>query len=153
MECVRAVVDSSNLRPILSLPRSFWNRKLEIIITPVEDTPDEGAEKVISDCIADALARYRIVSGKEFNGGFPSALRQQLVKLPYKNAPLISIRDDSVKVTLFYGSEKYIIDYKDICPDIVIISRIRMNPDGKRIIEMKETPVGGLCDFFEAADE
>ena len=41
MEVVRKYVDSQNLMSILSLPETFRNRKLEIIIHPVEEqAPD-----------------------------------------------------------------------------------------------------------------
>ena len=37
MEFVREIVDSSALNQVLTLPRSFLNRKVEILVFPVQD--------------------------------------------------------------------------------------------------------------------
>jgi len=37
MEFVREIVDSSALDQVLTLPRSFLNRKVEILVFPVQD--------------------------------------------------------------------------------------------------------------------
>lgn len=48
MEVVRKFVDSQNLMSILSLPETFRNRKLEIIILPVEEQAPDAQQKDIS---------------------------------------------------------------------------------------------------------
>ena len=41
MEFIREIIDSSLLDSILSLPRSFHNRKVEIFIFPVQDQEEK----------------------------------------------------------------------------------------------------------------
>ena len=42
MECLRRVVNSNDLNSLFSLPRSFLNKKIEVIITPIEDGNDSS---------------------------------------------------------------------------------------------------------------
>lgn len=47
MEVVRRIIDASNLASIVSLPETFHNRKLEIIILPTEEeTPAEPSASI-----------------------------------------------------------------------------------------------------------
>ena len=49
MEFVREIVDSSALDQVLTLPRSFLNRKVEILVFPVQDKGTKvsiGREKI-----------------------------------------------------------------------------------------------------------
>jgi len=80
MEFVRRYIDSSLLMSIMQLPETLKNRKLEIIVLPVEERPekvDRSAEvkavvnsligaipddhKVLSDYREERLRKYEIV--------------------------------------------------------------------------------------------
>ena len=41
MEVVRKVVDSNSLMSFMNLPKTFRNRKLEVIVLPVEENSEE----------------------------------------------------------------------------------------------------------------
>ena len=50
MECLRRIVNSNDLSPFISLPRSFLNKKIEVLITPVEEDTTDSSE-LINSCI------------------------------------------------------------------------------------------------------
>lgn len=147
MECVKTIVNSNDLNSFISLPRSFLNRKIEVLITPIDESENTTSNKIIEDCIQDAYARYKIVNNKECLYKMPKKLITQLEKINYAEKPLISIRDDSVKITLFYNEKKYVVDYKDLCPNIVFISNIYTEKD-KREMNVKEVSVEKLASYF-----
>lgn len=152
MECIKTIVNSNDLAPFFPLPRSFLNRKIEVLITPVEDKEIDSS-KIVSDCIQDAYSRYKIANGKDCLYKVPENLIFQLEKIKFEDKPLISIRDDSVKITLFYNSKKYIIDYKDLCPEIVFVSNFHSAQNGKREMDIKEIPVFDLASLFGKNDD
>ena len=41
MEVVRKVVDANSLMPFMNLPKTFRNRKLEVIVLPFEENSEE----------------------------------------------------------------------------------------------------------------
>ena len=45
MEFVRKIVDASSLMKIMQLPDTLMNRKLEIIVLPVEDNQKEALQQ------------------------------------------------------------------------------------------------------------
>lgn len=49
MEFVRKIVDASSLMNIIQLPDTLRNRKLEIIVLPVEEAQDELSSKNIDE--------------------------------------------------------------------------------------------------------
>lgn len=147
MECVKTIVNSNDLNSFISLPRSFLNRKIEVLITPIDESENASSDNIIEDCIQDAYARYKIVNNKESLYKMPKKLVTQLKKINYAEKPLISIRDDSVKITLFYNEKKYVIDYKDLCPNIVFISNICTEKD-KREMNVQEVSVEKLASYF-----
>ncbi len=149
MECLRRVVDSNDLISLLSLPRSFLNKKVEIFITPVDDNSKSDSTKLIENCINDARCRYKIANGKKCNVVIPSFLLNQLYKINFEETPLISIRDGSAKITMFYKGKKNIIDYNFDFPDRVIISSFK-NEDNKRIMDMSELKIEKLSGYFGA---
>lgn len=51
MEVVRKFIDSNNLMSILALPENFRNRKLEIIVLPVEEPASAESSEDISSII------------------------------------------------------------------------------------------------------
>ena len=55
MEAVRKILDASQLTSVISLPETFKNRKLEVIVFPVEEAadPEWGREK--SEMVVDSL--------------------------------------------------------------------------------------------------
>lgn len=51
MEVIRKFIDSNNLMSILALPENFRNRKLEIIVLPVEESASAESSEDISSII------------------------------------------------------------------------------------------------------
>lgn len=49
MEFVRKIVDASSLMNIIQLPDTLRNRKLEIIVLPVEEAQEELSSKNIAE--------------------------------------------------------------------------------------------------------
>ena len=147
MECLRRVVNSNDLNSLFSLPRSFLNKKIEVIITPIEDGNDSAA--LIDSCIEDAKSRYKIVNGNNCSFDIPQILLKQLYKIRYEEKPLVSIRDDSLKITLFHEGRKNIIDYRSTCPNGVFITEYI--PDAKkRIMKISELKMNKLSGYFGA---
>ena len=139
MECVRRIVNSNDLSPLISLPRSFLNKKIEVLITPVEEDVNDSSE-LINSCIEDAKSRYKIVNGNTCNFEIPQTLLHQLYKITYEEKPLVSIREDSLKITLFYKGKKHIIDYKRACPNAIFITEYI--PDAKkRLMKISELKI------------
>ncbi len=148
MECLRRIVNSNDLSPFISLPRSFLNKKIEVLITPVEEDSNDSSE-LIKSCIEDAKSRYKIVNGKACNFDIPHQLLQQLYRITYEEKPLVSIREDSLKITLFHKGKKNIIDYKNNCPNAVFITEYI--PDAKkRIMKISELKINKLSGYFGA---
>lgn len=149
MECLRRIVNSNDLTPFFSLPRNFLNKKIEVLITPVEEDKDYNSFELINSCIEDAESRYRIVNGKKCKVDLPQPLLEQLYKIRYEEKPLISIRDDSLKITLFHNGRKNIIDYKNACPNAIFITEFI--PDAKkRLMKMSELKINKLSGYFGA---
>ena len=145
MECLRRVVNSNDLNSLFSLPRSFLNKKIEVIITPIEDGNDSSA--LIDSCIEDAKSRYKIVNGNNYSFDIPQTLLKQLYKIRYEEKPLVSIRDDSLKITLFHEGRKNIIDYRSTCPNGIFITEYI--PDAKkRIMKISELKINKLSGYF-----
>ena len=146
MECLRRVVNSNDLNPFFSLPRSFLNKKIEVIITPIEEDADDSS-KLIDSCIEDAKSRYKIVNGNNCSFDIPQTLLKQLYKIKYEEKPLVSIRDDSLKITLFHEGKKNIIDYRSTCPNGIFITEYI--PDSKkRIMKISELKINKLSGYF-----
>ena len=57
MECIRRVVNANDLNSFLSLPRSFMNKTIEVLITPIENGSVSESEKLIEECLDDARSR------------------------------------------------------------------------------------------------
>ena len=150
MECVRRVINSNDLNPFLMLPRSFSNRKVEVLITPIEEKMSDNSD-FIDYCLKDAYSRYKVVNGKDSEVEIPKELLLALKEIAYDEKPLISIRDNSLKVVLFKNEKKYTIDFKSICPDIVMVSNLYTDSDGNRTMNINEVKISALSDFFEAA--
>ena len=150
MECVRRIVNSNDLNPFFMLPRSFFNRKVEILITPIDENTTENSD-FIDSCVKDALARYKAVHEKNCGFTVQETLLAELKAIDYDEKPLFSIRDDSLKVVLFKNGKKYTIDYKEICPEIVMVSNFSVDSAGKRVMNIREVAVNSLSKFFEAA--
>ena len=139
MECLRRIVNSNDLSPFISLPRSFLNKKIEVLITPVEEDSNDSSE-LINSCIEDAKSRYKIVNGNTCNFEIPQTLLHQLYKITYEEKPLVSIREDALKVTLFYKGKKNIIDYKSAFPNTIFITEYI--PDAKkRVMKISELKI------------
>ena len=149
MECLRRVVNSNDLNPFLSLPRTFLNRKIEILITPMEDEKTYDSSDLINNCIEDARSRYKIVNGKKCAVSVPYSLLKQLNRIAFEEKTLISLRNDSVKITLFYKGEKNIIDYKFNLPDRIFITNYKQS-ENKRILNISETKIENLSCHFGA---
>ncbi len=148
MECLRRIVDSNDLTPFISLPRSFLNKKIEVLITPVEEEVNDSSE-LIRSCIEDAKSRYKIVNGNTCDFDIPKTLLQQLYRIKFEEKPLISIRNDSLKITLFYEGRKNIIDYKNTCPNAIFVTEYI--PDAKkRIMKISELKINKLSGYFGA---
>ena len=148
MECLRRVVNSNDLNSLFSLPRSFLNKKIEVIITPIEEDVNDSSE-LIDSCIEDAKSRYKIVNGNNCSIDIPQILLKQLYKIRYEEKPLISIRNDSLKITLFHEGRKNIIDYKSNCPNGIFITEYI--PDAKkRIMKISELKINKLSGYFGA---
>lgn len=148
MECLRRIVNSNDLTPFISLPRSFLNKKIEVLITPVEEDVTDSSV-LIESCIEDAKSRYKIVNGSSCSFDIPQALLQQLYKIKFEEKPLVSIRDDSLKVTLFHEGKQNIIDYKSACPTAVFITEYI--PDAKkRKMKISELKINKLSGYFGA---
>ena len=146
MECLRRVVNSNDLNSLFSLPRSFLNKKIEVIITPIEEDVNDSSE-LIDSCIEDAKSRYKIVNGNNCSFDIPQILLKQLYKIRYEEKPLVSIRDDSLKITLFHEGKKNIIDYKSNCPNGIFITEYI--PDAKkRIMKISELKINKLSGYF-----
>ena len=111
MECLRRVVNSNDLNSLFSLPRSFLNKKIEVIITPIEEDANDSSE-LINSCIEDAKSRYKIVNGNNCSLDIPQNLLKQLYKIRYEEKPLISIRDNTLKITLFMKVKKILLIIK-----------------------------------------
>ena len=150
MECVRRIVNSNDLSPFLMLPRSFSNRKVEVLITPIDENNSDKSD-FIDVCVEDALARYKVTNGKNCEFHIPENLISELKKIDFDEKPLLSIRDDSLKVVMFKGGNKFTIDYKEFCPDIVMVSTFSTDSAGKRGMDIHEIAVDSLVGFFEAA--
>ena len=95
----------------------------------------------------------RIVStAKHYNGNncsidIPQNLLKQLYKIRYEEKPLVSIRDDLLKITLFHEGKKNIIDYKSTCPNGIFITEYI--PDAKkRIMKISELKINKLSGYF-----
>ena len=145
MECLRRVVNSNDLNSLFSLPRSFLNKKIEVIITPIEDGNDSS--ELIDSCIEDAKSRYKIVNGNNCSFDIPQTLLKQLYKIRYEEKPLVSIRDDSLKITLFHEGRKNIIDYRSTYPNGIFITEYI--PDAKkRIMKISELKINKLSGYF-----
>ena len=149
MECVRRIVNSNDLDPLLMLPRSFSNRKVEILITPVDEKTSVDSD-FIDACLEDAFARYKIVNEKDCAFHIQEKLLSGLKSIDYDEKPLFSIRDDSLKVVMFRSGKKYTVDYKDMCPDIVMISTFSTDSSGNKVMNVTEVPVDSISKFFEA---
>ena len=148
MECLRRVVNSNDLNSLFSLPRSFLNKKIEVIITPIEEDVNDSSE-LIDSCIEDAKSRYKIVNGNNCSFDIPQNLLKQLYKIRYEEKPLVSIRDDSLKITLFHEGRKNIIDYRSTCPNGVFITEYI--PDAKkRVMKISELKMNKLSGYFGA---
>ena len=150
MECIRRIVNSNDLTPSLMLPRSFSNRKVEILITLIDDEKSETSG-FIDSCIEDAIARYKIANGRDCAFHIPEELISELKLINFDEKPLFSIRNDSFKVVMFKDGKKYNIDYKESCPDIVMISNFSTDSSGKRLMNISEIAVNSLSKFFENA--
>ena len=149
MECVRRIVNSNDLSSFFSLPRSFLNKKIEVLITPIEEDKSVDSTDLINSCIADAESRYKIVNGNKCNFVIPQPLLDQLYKIHYEEKPLISIRDDSIKVTLFHDGRKNIIDYKSEVPNAVFITKFNSDAN-KRSLDISEIKINKLSSYFGA---
>lgn len=55
MEAVRKILDASQLTSVISLPETFKNRKLEVIVFPVEEAADPEWEKEKIEMVVDSL--------------------------------------------------------------------------------------------------
>ncbi|MCI8418426.1 MAG: hypothetical protein HFI33_13200 [Lachnospiraceae bacterium] len=55
MEVVRQFIDAKKLMSVLSLPDAFKNRKLEVIVFPVEESEKTEAKKAEIGNIMDSL--------------------------------------------------------------------------------------------------
>lgn len=56
MEVVRKFVDASKLMTFMSLPKAFQNKKLEIIVLPVEEEVQEMEQEIdISDTVQSLI--------------------------------------------------------------------------------------------------
>lgn len=149
MECVRRIVNSNDLSSFFSLPRSFLNKKIEVLITPIEEDKSVDSTDLINSCIADAESRYKIVNGDKCKFVIPDALLEQLYKIQYEEKPLISIRNDSLKITLFHEGRKNIIDYKSEYTNAIFITKFNSD-DNKRSLEMTELKINKLSSYFGA---
>ena len=148
MECLRRIVNSNDLSPFISLPRSFLNKKIEVLITPVEEDVNDSSD-LIKSCIEDAKSRYKIVNGNPCVFEISQTLLQQLNKIKYEEKPIVSLRDDSLKITLFYKGKKHIIDYKSACPNAIFITEYI--PDAKkRVMKISELKINKLSGYFGA---
>ena len=117
-------------------------------LTPVEEDVTDSSV-LIESCIEDAKSRYKIVNGSSCNFDIPQALLQQLYKIKFEEKPLVSIRDDSLKVTLFYKGKQNIIDYKSACPNAIFITEYI--PDAKkRKMKISELKINKLSGYFGA---
>ena len=143
MECVRRIVNSNDLNPFMMLPRSFSNRKVEVLITPIDEKKSANSD-FIDSCVTDAFARYKVVNGKNCDFHIPENLLFELKAIDFDEKPLFSIRDDSLKVVMFKNGDKFTIDYKEICPDIVMISSFSTDSLGKRTMNIHEVAVDSL---------
>ena len=79
----------------------------------------------------------------------PVFLIKQLKQINYEEKPLISLRDDSVKVTMFYKGRKNIIDYKFDLPDKAFVTTI-YNTENKRMVDLSELKIEKLSEFLGA---
>ena len=149
MECEKRIVNSNDLAQFFSLPRSFFNKRIEVLMTPVEDLSISDSSAVVQECIQDACTRYRIVNGRQCSYKIPDALVCQFNKINFVDKPLFSIRDDSLKVTLYYNAKKYLIDYKNQCPDVVYVSSFRIDGHNRRSMDIKEMSISNLARYFE----
>ena len=149
MECVRRVVNANDLNSFLSLPRSFMNKTIEVLITPIENESVSESEKLIEECLDDARSRYKVVNGKSCNIVVPVFLIKQLKQINYEEKPLISLRNDSVKVTMFHKGRKSIIDYKFDLPDKAFLTTI-YNTENKRMMDLSELKIEKLSEFLGA---
>ena len=55
MEVVRKYIDASSLMSIMSLPKTFQNRKLEVIILPVEEYSEKSLKSSEVENIVESL--------------------------------------------------------------------------------------------------
>ena len=55
MEAVRKILDASQLTSVISLPETFKNRKLEVIVFPVEEAADSEWEREKIEMVVDSL--------------------------------------------------------------------------------------------------
>ena len=55
MEGIRRVVDASLLTPIIQLPETLKNRKLEVIVFPAEEIPPKGDAGSVVDSLTGAI--------------------------------------------------------------------------------------------------
>ena len=130
------------------LPRTFLNRRVEVLVTPVEDAVMQPSVNVVQNALEDAKTRFKVVHGKPFDCNVSERFLMQLNQLAYSEPPLISLREDSIKVTMFYNGQKYIIDYKTDCPDIIMLSKWEADTCGKRMLVITEVSVDKLTDCF-----
>lgn len=74
MDYLRKTVDSNDLEPLFNLPEALRNRKVEVIILPV----DEKKENASSVSLAGKLSKYANPSLISLeNGAWSNALRQK----------------------------------------------------------------------------
>ena len=99
-----------------------------------------------------AANRVHRKTAKHYNGNncsfdIPQNLLQQLYKIRYEEKPLVSIRDDLLKITLFHEGKKNIIDYKSTCPNGIFITEYI--PDAKNhIMKMSDLKMNRLSGYF-----
>ena len=104
MECLRRIVNSNDLSPFISLPRSFLNKKIEVLITPVEEEINDSSE-LINSCIEDAKSRYKIVNGETHDNAmkdlkpypFRDTITQTLSNRDKYNKRYFSIKTNEIK--------------------------------------------------------
>lgn len=67
MEVVRKIVDAEKLVSVMTLPKTFRNRRLEVLVLPIEETVETEQRQEEINKIVDSLVGIIPDSGMDMN--------------------------------------------------------------------------------------